>query len=156
MLVTYSICHLFIHTTRCGGGFAAFWGRTRLQPAQPRATTSSRLICMLPGVLGSNLLQKFKFCKPLMSSMANSGSENVYILLAFRHSQVRFISPVSCKCKFTCQVRLPSVLLNFTSRSLFYDIDNSHGAAVQKCTDNAVYPQLLTQYWRYRKFETWR
>jgi hypothetical protein len=28
--------------------------------------------------------------------------------------------------------------------------------AVQKCTDNAVYPQLLIQYWRYRKSMTWR
>jgi hypothetical protein len=102
-------------------------------PAQPRVTISSwlpsRLICMLPGVLDSNLLQKSKIGKPLMKDMANSGSENVHILFAFRHSQVCFVSTLSCNCKYVSQVRLPSILLNFASRSLFCDIDNSYGAA---------------------------
>ena len=97
---------------------------------------------MLLGVLGSSLLQKFEICKPLMNSMDLKMFISSYF--AFRYSQLHLISPLSCNCKCASQVHIPSVLLNSTSRSLFYYINNSHSAAAQNCTDNAVYLQLLT------------
>jgi hypothetical protein len=95
-----------------------------------------------------------------MNGMANSGSGNVNVnILVLRFpsltSQLRVGKYASCNSKCAFYVHLLCALLNFAFRSPFYDINNSHDAAVQKRIDNAAYLQLLTQYWGYRKSETW-
>jgi hypothetical protein len=51
---------------------------------------------------------------------------------AFRHSEVCFVNPLSCNCQCASSVCPLSAQLNFTSRSPFYDIENTHGGAVLK------------------------
>ena len=108
----------------------AAWGGTR--PAQsyhlyPVPKLAHLLASRCTWLQPAPKIQKSKIGKPLMNSMPNSGFENVYILLLLIPS---LTSSLRRHDFLQLQMRFPSALLNFAFRPPFYDIDNSHSAAV--------------------------